>query len=342
MGFGDSVHYLKMAENPETFVGSPWGYRVAIPYLVHVLSEVFGLPVSEVFVRLQFLMYALVGVTLYVWTSQVLRLSLTASILSGVLFIFSYPGVYNLHNNIHVGYAEYIFLFLGLIFIYRQNLLILFLLIFISGFVKETIGMLLIPTYFMYTIIEAGLKSSFKGAALLSVAFLSVFILLRSGTIFSNNADMQAYSSFYTLEYLRFVFDYWGGIQGALKNILATFGPLWLLAFVGFNYSSGKLRSFLVLGILAVMQILLATDVYRMVSSGFPAIVTFAAIAVERLRGYEKFSVVLMCAASFLCLNLHLENAFIVILFVLSLLLLARPIKSQALGYIKTASSSHD
>ena len=115
MGYGDSNHYLKMAQSPGTSVASPWGYRIAIPYVAALFSSIFNFPIKLSFVAAQIGMYALFLTLLSLWLLWGLRISRFATAMSCLLFVFSYPGVYNLHNVVHVGFGEHLFVLLGCI-----------------------------------------------------------------------------------------------------------------------------------------------------------------------------------------------------------------------------------
>jgi hypothetical protein len=265
MGFGDSGHYLAMAQDPGTFERSPWGYRIAVPYAASGISRALALSIRSAFGILQLAMFGLTLSLIFLWISGPLSRDRLVAALSTTLFTFSYPGVYNLHNIIHVGLGEHLFVLLGCIAIYSNRWLALCLVTAVSCLVKESVGFLLIPSYFVSAVFFDPWRRAFARTAVLCVAFLAPFMFLRSGLLFHNHADINTYTSFYTLDYVRYCWNYWGGAAGAVKAIITWFGPLCLLSIVGFFVAPPRLKVLVVLPVLAAIQIALATDVMRMV-----------------------------------------------------------------------------
>ena len=302
MGFGDFGHYLKMSEYPGNFVGSPWGYRIAIPYLVAIFSSM-GTSIKITYTIVQIAMYSSFLTVLYLWISKEFQVNKFAAIGTCVLFMFSFPGVYNLHNVIHIGFSEYFFILLGCIAIYNNHLIFLIIIIVLSSFVKESVPMLLIPTYFVSSLIMFNWKSTFLKTSLLVLIFMAIFIFLRSGFLFKKDVDINTYTSFYNLEYMLFVYEYWGGLFGAVRKIIGTFGPIWLLSIIGFYISSKRLKGLMILPFLAILQIVLATDIWRMVGVGAPMVLVFAALTLNRLDKTSIFFIVIISSLNFLCFN---------------------------------------
>jgi hypothetical protein len=282
-GFGDSKIYLAMAKSVWTFTESPWGYRIAVPYLAAYLAYYLRIPLETVFFALQMGMYALTLAGLFWWFRFGLRMRPYTTVLGLLLFVFSYPGVYNLHNTLHVGFAEHLLLVLGCIAIYQNYYLILVFLVAASSFVKETAGLLLIPTYLAVNLLTGKWRQLLVRTLILAVVFLSISLLLRSGVLFRNQADFSDYIRFYTRDYIKYVIDYWGGPSSALERILYTFGPVWVLALSGFWYAPARLRAMSVLPLLAILQILLGTDLYRMVGVSFPVVLALSVVVLDRL-----------------------------------------------------------
>ncbi len=282
-GYGDSAIYLAMAKSVWTFTQSPWGYRIAVPYSAAYLAYYLRVPLETMFLVLQVGMYAVTVVALFVWFHIILRVRVYPAVLGLLLFVFSYPGLYNLHNTVHVGFAEHLLLVLGCIFIYQDRYFLLLLLVAVSGFVKETIGLLLIPTYLMVNLVTRNWIRLLVKTILLLVVFIGISLLLRSGILFRNPVDLSDYSSFYNREYLAYVFNYWGGLINALELVLYTFGPVWLLAIAGVIQSPARLKAMLILPVLAILQITLGTDLFRMVGVGFPVVLAYVVVLLDRM-----------------------------------------------------------
>jgi hypothetical protein len=303
MGFGDSERYLAMAQDPVRFIGAPWGYRVAVPYAAQAISAGLSLPIETTFSALQLTMFAVILTGIVAWVSNQYKGGSLVGALCAILFAFSYPGVYNLHNVVHVGFAEHLCVLLGCMAIYGNRFGLLCILIALSCLGKESVGFLLIPTYFSYAATAFPWPIALRRGTLLIVAFLAPFCLLRFSNLFHHHGDSTTYASFYTLEYARFCWNYWGGPLGAAKQIASWFGPLYLLFAAGFLAAPTQLRALALLPILATFQILLATDVMRMVGVGVPVIVLVSSCALARMRIEYAVLLVIVCVGNFFSLN---------------------------------------
>ncbi len=303
MGSGDSVYYLRMAAHPGEFVGSPFGYRVAVPYAATLLSHL-NLAIPTAFSVLQIAFFSAFSSILFYWLCDRLKLDPFVTAVVCLLFAFSFPGVYNLHNRVHVGLAEHLCLLLGCVAITQHRFLALVLVIAAAGFVKETIGALLIPTFLVFSLADTDRRAILGKLSLLSAVFVCEFLLLRTGVLFSNTANLHSYASFYNSAYLSSVYQFVGGVSGALRSIIGTFGPLWLIAAAGFATAPPQLRALATLPLLALIQIFLATDVARMVGVGIPAVLVFAALALSKVGRMTAIALALVSIAYFLCINL--------------------------------------
>ena len=303
MGFGDSENYLKMAQAPGTFITSPWGYRIGVPYAARGVSNLLSLPIQGAFSFLQLTMFGLIMAALFLWVSSVLGRGIFIAALCALLFTFSYPGTYNLHNVVHVGLGEHLFILLGCMAIYSNRFFTLCAVTALSCFVKESVGFLLIPTYLLSAMLFSPWRKAFSNSALLCAAFLAPFLLLRSGVLFDNHASLNTYLSFYTLDYMRSCWTYWGGPVGAMKQIVSWFAPVCFLSVAGFFSAPTKLKTLAVLPILAIIQIALATDVMRMVGVGIPVIIALSGFTLSKMRATHAALAVALSGFQFLTLN---------------------------------------
>ena len=308
MGAGDSIHYLKMAESPGTFVGSPWGFRIAVPYAAAFLSSVLGISLEGAFGLLQIGMFSAFLTLLFLWVQRDFKINTFVAGLTCLLFVFSYPGVYNLHNLVHIGLAEHLLVLIGCIAMYSGRFPLLVVVVAISCFVKESVGLLLVPSYLVFALVTEKWRVALLRTTELALVFLAVSLVLRSGILLFRGSGLGTYVPFYSWEYMRYVYHYWGGLGGAVSQIVLTFGPMWLLACAGFIIAPAKLKALTVLPILAILQIALATDVGRMVAVGVPVLLALSAILLSRIdRGYAALATASSCF-HFLCLN-HRVNA---------------------------------
>ncbi|MBW3139296.1 hypothetical protein KUV56_07080 [Ferrimonas balearica] len=307
--FGDAERYLAMAQSPWVFTDAPWGYRIGVPYLAAWLSPLFN-GIHSAFFALQLLFYASFLTALYLWLRWGLKLNILACACACLLFIFSYPGVYNLHNSVHVGLAEHLGILLGCIAIYHRSFRSLLLLLVITAFVKENIGLLLIPTWAWVTYRSEGWRSALLTTLPLLAVFFSLYLLLRSGMLFQGGIDLSTYTGFYNAAWLAYVYQYWGGVLGAIKMVVATFGPLWLTYALAMWQNPGqqRLRWMGILPLLACGQILLATDVWRMVGLGAPMVIALSAVVMDRLPRHSCVVLVCLNTLYFLAFNNTLKT----------------------------------
>lgn len=303
MGFGDSDTYLKMAETPGEFAGSPWGYRIALPYGAALLSRLFSIPLKTAFEILQISMFAVFVSLIIVWISDGLGRGTFVAGISAILFVFSYPGVYNLHNIVHVGFGEHLFILLGCIAMYNKRFVLLCLIMCASCFVKESIGFLLLPTYFVYAVLFYKWRTALLRTVILITAFLVPFLLLHSGVLFHNHNNITTYTSFYTWKYIQYCYNYWGGVKAAAGLIVAYYGPLCMISAVGFFYAPSKLKALAVLPLLASLQIALATDVMRMFGTGIPILIALSAFTLSKIDRGHATLLSSLAAFHFLCKN---------------------------------------
>ena len=303
MGFGDSQHYYEMARQPGKFAGSPWGYRIAVPYAAAAISSMTGVSIETAFTVLQLGMFSLFLTILFLWLSWGFGISAFAASLACLLFIFSYPGIYNLHNVAHVGLGEHLFILLGCIAIYYNRFLPFICIAAASCFVKESIGMLLIPSYLFLAVVFGNRREAVVKTAIAAAACVSLHLGLRSGALFSEGSDFGTYASFYTLEYVRSVHKYWGGVKGAAFQIAITFGPTWAAACAGMFIAPRRLKALAIVPVLAAFQIVLATDVGRMIGVGIPVLAALAAFTFSRLAKKHALLLVGLSCIHFLCYN---------------------------------------
>lgn len=307
MGFGDSESYLQMAQTPGTFISSPWGYRIGVPYAASGVSRLLSMPIQTAFSFLQFAMFGVMITALFVWISRFFERGAFVGALCALLFIFSYPGTYNLHNVVHVGLGEHLFILLGCMAIYSNRFFTLCVVTTLSCFVKESVGFLLIPTYLLSAMIFSPWRTALSNSAILGAAFLVPFLLLRSGIFFENDSSLNTYISFYTFDYLRFCRNYWGGPLGATREIVFWFAPLFLISVAGFFSAPPKMKALAVLPLLATIQITLATDVMRMVGVAIPAMIALSGFTLSKMRPTHAVLVVILSCFQFLTLN-HLTG----------------------------------
>ena len=149
MGFGQSDVYEAVTREPWKVVHVPESYRFVVPWMAHEISVVSHMNLHRTYFCIQVFCYAVILSTIWIWLTCGLRMdSLVAACICS-LFVFSFPGVYNLHNLIHIGFVEHLLILLAFLLIYYNKYITLLLLLVSSCFVKESVGLVAIPTYFV-------------------------------------------------------------------------------------------------------------------------------------------------------------------------------------------------
>jgi hypothetical protein len=248
-------------------------------------------------------MFGVILTVMVRWISDGLSRGTFVAGISSILFVLSYPGVYNLHNVVHVGLGEHLFVLLGCVAIYSNRFAVLCLVTAVSCLVKESVGFLIVPTYFVSAMLFSTWRTALLRTACLAAVFLAPFCLLRSGMLFHNHSDIHTYASFYTWNYVQYCYNYWGGLKGAAVQIALYCGPLCLIAGPGFFLAPPRLKALAVLPILATLQIALATDVMRMVGVGIPVLIALSVFALRRLNEAHAALICSLAGFHFLCVN---------------------------------------
>lgn len=303
MGLGDSETYLQMAEQVGVFTISPHGYRILIPYLAAFLSNLTSTPLPTAFLVLTLSAFAGVNLTLAIWFNRILCLPFSTALLLTGLYVFSYAGIYNLHNAVHVGYWEHWFVLLGFIAIYHERFRLLAATVFLGVWIKETV-VLLLPLEFAMVWRHRGLRNAVFSIGILGAIFLSVFLFMRSGLVLSGATGFGTYSSFYSLEYIQFVLAGWKSTN-PLKEIYFAFQLLWLIALFGWFRAPPRARRMTLLIPLAVAQILFATDTQRMTVLAFPAILLLIAFLFRHQSIAAQAFLAILNPLAFLLYNFH-------------------------------------
>ena len=190
IGLGDSDRYYKIALSLPTFSGeAPWGYRILVPYLVTILP----FELKDNFMIVSYISFLLINLIIYYWFRG-MGFSVLQSFCTCLLYIFSFVGIYNFHNFVHIGLFEQLLFLIAFISIQKNKFLPLFLVVLFGSFAKETF-ILLIPLYFIVNFDKTAKKSIiFKTSTLLVVYFLIFFLIRETNLFFSNNARFSFYT----------------------------------------------------------------------------------------------------------------------------------------------------
>ncbi|MBD8083400.1 hypothetical protein [Chryseobacterium caseinilyticum] len=273
--FGDGQYYYNMSRDINHFVGSPWGYRVGLPFIIYLLHTVTSVDIQKLYLISQLMFFGTFLTVLHFWIKRKFELTLLQTLLVTFTFVFSYAGYFNLHVDVSIGLVESLFLLLGVICILDQRMLSFFMIILISSFFKETIGVFLIGTYILYNF-KLNDLSWLKNAGIAVVLYAGVFILLRSGIFFENqNSYLQYYSDvkkeLADRNYLKLI-----------VQIIVSLGFLWaVVPLVFIKLWNTRYINLSVFIAIALAQIIVATDVYRMVSVSMTVILIYYALVIK-------------------------------------------------------------
>ncbi len=232
VSFGDMQIYLRMAEHPYFFVGPPFGYRIGQPLLVHLISISLDEDIPNAFYFLTTIFTFLTALLFAYW----LCLNGSAffvSILLACAYLLSFPGAFTLSAWGLVDAPLHFFLILGLIVIHKRQWIWLAILLFVGGFFKENIAVIL-PVAFLSLFESESFKSVVKTSFLLTISFLASFLIVRTGLCFDGQVESSISATHLTKDYFKHVIDYWGGVYGFLTKTFYVFSVYWFsLLLVG-------------------------------------------------------------------------------------------------------------
>ena len=138
-GLGDRDRYLAIALNPFEFTASPWGYRIAVPWVARAMSELGGVSIDSSFQALQFTFYFSINLLIY-RVSKSLRASRWTIVLALAVYVSGYQYVYYRFNYTHVGIAELSLLAWLSWWLYIRNYSLVMIGLVASILVKESIA----------------------------------------------------------------------------------------------------------------------------------------------------------------------------------------------------------
>jgi hypothetical protein len=274
---GDEPFYVRMASHPGGPHSFPYAYRIAVPWLVHVL------PFSQVvsFQLLALLGIAAGGAALFVlmrdfdvpeWLAGLLAIGFAVS--PDLLVVL-------LRHGRSIDPASILVMILGTLFIVRRQKLALALTVLIGVAVKET-SLFLIPFAYAVWAQRPLDRRALRDVALVAIAPVAGYIALRTSIAAIGSQYTPGYGgSFLTarVHVLRQVFT---GTE--LRRLAYAFGPLWLVAPFALRSLSFARRG-LVLVALCVIAMSVSFDAGRIIFLAAPVFyVAAASVAEHRYR----------------------------------------------------------
>jgi hypothetical protein len=272
---GDEPFYIRMATHPGGPHSFPYAYRVAVPWLVHVL------PFSElVSFQLQALLgIAACGAVMYVllrefdtrrWLGVALALGLTIS--PNLLVAL-------LRHGRSIDPVVTLVMILGSLFIVRRNRLALAVTILIGVAVKET-SLFLIP--FAYAVWARALvdREALRDTVLVAAAPIAGYVALHLFVTSVGSQYTPGYAGPFLTTRLHVLRQVFTGVE--LRRLAYAFGPLWLVAPFALRDLSFARRG-LVLVALCVAAMTVSYDAGRIIFLAAPVFYVASAWVV-RLR----------------------------------------------------------
>ena len=281
---GDEPFYTQMAAHPGGPHTFPYAYRIALPWLVHVLP--FSHAVS--FQVLAWLAIAASGGALYALLAEFeIDPRLAASLCLG--FVLS-PTllVVLLRNGRSIDPTAILVMTLGCLFIVRRQKLGLALTILIGVAVKET-SLFLIPLAYAVWAQRIVDRDALRDVVLIAAAPIVAYIVLRASVPAVGNQYTPGYTgSFLHIreEVFRKAFS---GVE--LRRLAYTYGPLWVAAPFALRNLPFARRG-LVLVALCVISWSVSYDASRIIFLAAPVFYVAGASAVRHRRALALATVI--------------------------------------------------
>jgi hypothetical protein len=277
---GDEPFYVRMAAHPGGPHTFPYAYRVAVPWIVHVLP--FSQLVS--FTLLSWLGIAAAGAALYALLGEFdidrrLKAGLTAGfVLSPTLLVVL------LRNGRSIDPASVLVMVLGCLFIVRRQRLALAVTLLIGVGVRESTLFLIPFAYAVWAEQVVDLRAA-RDVAVVSALPVLAYLILRT----SIDAVGRQYIPGYTGPFFKARIDILkqalssGSLPVEARRLAYTYGPLWLTAIIALWIVPFARRG-LVLVVLCFASMTFALDWGRIIFLAAPVFFVAGACVVREQR----------------------------------------------------------
>jgi hypothetical protein len=282
---GDEPSYVRMANHPAGPHTFPDAYRIAIPWLVHVL------PFSHVvsFQLLALLAIAASGGALYALLDQFdveprVALALVVGFVLSPTLLVVLP-----RHGQSIDPESTLVMMLGSLFIVRRQKLALAVTILIGATVKET-SLFLIP--FAYAVWAQRLvdRDALRDAARIAVVPVAAYLVLRTSVEAVGNAYTPGYAGSFLQVRIDVIRQGFAWIE--LRRLAYTYGPLWFVAPFALRDLRFARRG-LVLVALCFISMSFSFDLGRII---FLAAPVFYVATAHVLRGRRRLALVTVIA----------------------------------------------
>jgi hypothetical protein len=272
---GDEPFYIRMAEHPGGPHSFPYAYRVAVPWLVHVL------PFSQVvsFQLVALLAIGACGAAMYALLRDFEAATWLATALAVGLAISPNLLVVLLRHGRSIDPAVTLVMILGSLFIVRRDRLALATTILIGVAVKET-SLFLIPFAYAVWARTPVDRAALRDTVLVAAAPIAGYVALRVFISAVGSQYIPGYSGPFVSARLHVLRQVFTGVE--LRRLAYAFGPLWLVAPFALKDLSFARRG-LVLVALCVAAMTISFDAGRIIFLAAPVFYVASAWTV-RLR----------------------------------------------------------
>jgi hypothetical protein len=289
---GDEPFYERIATDPGAPHNFPYAYRVAVPWLVHIL------PFSHVvsFTGLALIAIAAASAAMYALLGEFgIEPLLSGALALGFALSPTLLVVLVRHGR-SVDPASVLVLTLGCLLIVRRKRVALALTLLVGAAVRES-TLFLIPLAYVVWAERPFDWEALRDVVLVTAAPVAVYVILRT----SINAVGRQYQPGYTGPFLKARWDIVrSALSGAtlpveLRRLAYTFGPLWLVAPFALRDLSFARRG-LVLVVLCLASLTFAYDWGRIMFLAAPVFFVAAACVVDDRRRLALATVLVLLA----------------------------------------------
>ena len=297
----DAFYYKKMAETPfDPNIMAPFCFRILTPLIAYFIPFDSG----NSFFYTNFVIFILTAMLFYYFLKR-LNFNKKYSILGEIIFTAgSITSIYLIHNFIMVDQLNQLLFLLGCYFLISKKTFksyytdIFFMLILAVGVLNKETILFLIPIYF---ILKSGpIYKKISMSILISCPAILIFTILRLFIPYSG-----------TYEELWFLFHI-ENLQSTLYNIFLTFGPLWFMAFFNFDCKNKFLRySYWILP-LFIFQIILASNIFRLIFLSFPIVIPLALLEFKKYnKEFNKIPIIIAISSQILITIMYILKKYL-------------------------------
>jgi hypothetical protein len=273
---GDEPFYIRMATHPGGPHSFPYAYRVAVPWLVHVL------PFSQVvsFQLLALLAIGAGGAALYALLGEFDTERRLAVALAVGLAISPNLLVVLLRHGRGIDPAVTLVMILGCLFIVRRQRLAVAVTILIGVAVKET-NLFLIPFAYAVWARTPIDRAALRDTVLVGIAGVAGYIALRVLLTAVGSQYLPGYAGPFLSTRLHVLRQVFTGVE--LRRLAYAFGPLWLVAPFALKDLSFARRGLVLVG-LCVAAMTVSYDAGRIIFLAAPVFYVASAWVVRSRR----------------------------------------------------------